>query len=143
MFDVDAFVYSFTVTRHPYTRLISEYKFRSDIATRQNRNMAEINSWIEDVFKKYHSNNFVLDNHIRPQNEFLIPEMDVLRLEDGMESIFSRITKMTGIEEVTRAVHVNKSSGLNVSLSFEAKELIREFYSADFEAFDYEESSMQ
>ena len=69
--------------------------------------------------------------------------MDVLKLEDGMESIFSRIMKMTGIEERAGTVHVNKSSGLNLSVSFETKELIRKFYAADYKTFGYEENSMQ
>ena len=137
MFDVSAFYYSFTVTRHPFNRLISEYRFRSDIAARQKQKMPEINSWIENIFSRYASNKYVLDNHIRPQHEFLLPDMDVMKLEDGMQSIFSQMSKSIDINIPETSAHINKSTGLDISVGFESKELIRSFYASDFETFDY------
>ena len=132
LFDVNSFYYSFTVTRHPFKRLVSEYKFRSDIAKRQNRAIDDFNSWVERTFSCYDTNNFILDNHIRPQNEFLIPEMDVLRLEDGMESVFTRVSRMIDVNKIHCAAHVNKSTGLKISVGSGARELIRIFYKTTF-----------
>ena len=137
LFDVDALHYSFTVTRHPYNRLISEYKFRSDIAKRQSREMPDINNWIENTFKNYAENNFILDNHIRPQGEFLIPGMDVMKLEDGMDAIFARISEALGIDKMPVAAHANKSTEMNLTVSRDSKDLVRDFYKSDLEYFNY------
>ena len=99
--------------------------------------MPEINSWIENIFSRYASNKYVLDNHIRPQHEFLLPDMDVMKLEDGMQSIFSQMSKSIDINIPETSAHINKSTGLDISVGFESKELIRSFYASDFETFDY------
>jgi len=140
MFDVNSFFYSFTVTRHPFSRLLSEYRFRTDIAERQNKIMMEINDWIENTLNQYPNNNYLLDNHIRPQNEFLVPGMDVMKLEEGMDAIISRISRKIGISQLGDSVHRNKSKSLETSIGLESKELIKRFYKSDFETLGYSDN---
>ena len=99
--------------------------------------MPDINNWIENTFKNYAENNFILDNHIRPQGEFLIPGMDVMKLEDGMDAIFARISEALGIDKMPVAAHANKSTEMNLTVSRNSKDLVRDFYKSDLEYFNY------
>ena len=140
LFDLDSFYYSFTVTRHPFKRLLSEYKFRSDIAKRQNRTLDRFDNWINRILLSYSKNEFVLDNHIRPQTEFIHPGIKVLKLEDGMKSIVAHLEQVLDVQLSTESMHVNKSTELEISVSLESRGLIRKFYESDFNTFDYDEA---
>lgn len=92
---------SVAVVRNPYTRLVSEYRWRSDLhrAGQQNRlatattlsaasltPMPNFRRWVQRQFKDYAQRPSLLDNHIRPQVDFVGPDCQTFRLEDGLET---------------------------------------------------------
>ena len=81
--NIDNFKYVFTVVRNPIARLISEYKWR----IRDKTTEGGFDSWYKITRKRYLTNNFYYDNHIRPMHEFITKRCDVHKLENGMDNI--------------------------------------------------------
>ena len=72
--------YGFTVVRNPYTRLVSEYHWRCEI----NRLDKPFGDWLATELETAAKNPHHLDNHLRPQVDFLLDDIDVFRFEDGL-----------------------------------------------------------
>jgi hypothetical protein len=72
--------YKFTVIRHPVERALSEFFFQSSrppIAT-----SADFYLWAKKTINKFENNNFMADNHIRPQIEFLWDNINIFKFGD-------------------------------------------------------------
>lgn len=143
IFRFDAFDYIFTVVRNPVDRIKSEFCFR------HRKHKAELQSrfdgWIANTFSRYQSNPFVLDNHIRPQTEFVFEEChSVFRYEEGLGVAMESVSETIGVslslptEKIFSASRSRTAiSSAEVQARNDSLELIRHFYSMDFSAFDY------
>ena len=57
-----------------------------------------LSSWFDRAMTLFMDNPFAMDNHIRPQHEFLIPGCDVFRQEKGYGQVFlDRLSERTGM----------------------------------------------
>lgn len=137
MFSMDAFVYCFTLVRNPYERILSEYRFRSDIAKRQKRNLEPFDTWLQKSLSIFESNPYTLDNHLRPQIEFLTPNIKIFKFENGLENIFSQIEADLPNLIISRPSHTNKSKTSQSEMSIKSRETIQEFYKEDFSILEY------
>lgn len=142
IFNLDKFDEIFMVIRNPYKRFRSEYCW----ANRSNFNSAKpIEIWAKEAIAAYTKNNYILDNHLRPQSEFKVPNATIYKLEQGFESILKDIENRHNIKlnnEGTRALsseHVSGVSPNKVKLNQSTKELIYDHYHSDFECFGYAE----
>ena len=88
--------YIFLVTRNPYFRIISEFKWQIHKPWAHNG----FDSWYEHVRKSYDLDKFSYDNHLRPQHEFLIDKARVYRFEDGIEK---------PVKELLQYLKINKN----------------------------------
>ena len=140
MFYVDAFIYSFVVVRNPFDRLISEYRFRSDIAKRQSRDILPFNIWLEKSLSAYHDNQYTLDNHLRPQVEFMLPNMKVFHLEEGLQEVFKSLKTDLPELNIASPVHVNASATVTPNLTPKSVDLIAQMYQEDFLEFGYSQN---
>ena len=59
----------FTIVRHPFARMKSEYYWQVTQKLTNHR----VSEWIELAFSRFQEDPFVYDNHIRPQVEFVPP----------------------------------------------------------------------
>ncbi len=136
IFRLRGFDYIFMTVRHPVDRLVSEYRMRAVMQEK----IQDIDTWIADVFAKYPGNNFMIDNHIRPQSEFWLPGCEVYRQEDGFgEQWVSLLSQRARIAFDHRAVEVAMRFP-NVAQqqpSAESLRRIHQFYAKDFEQFGY------
>ncbi|MBU2983550.1 sulfotransferase family protein [Lentibacter algarum] len=127
---------SFAVLRDPTARLVSEYRYRrGQVERRGKREMPSFERWAERAFRLYEDNPYFLDNHIRPQAEFVGDGMKLFRLEDGLEAVTDWLQELSGVEgpELT---HKLQSTGEAVGVSVAMQVTIRKFYAADFELLD-------
>ena len=125
----------FAVCRNPYSRLISEYRHQ---IIRGRVTQMTVDSWIENVFRKYKRDPFLKHNHIRPQSEFICNSIEVFKFEDGLESVVKGIYSFCGISSYK--VHHNKKryKKTPIQLKMSSLEKIRKFYQVDFDVFRYD-----
>ncbi len=138
MFSAESFRYAFTVVRNPFDRIISEYRFRADIAARQKTELPEFNEWLESSLIKYDLDNYLLDNHIRPQIEFLIPGIDIYKLEIGAAEILMQIQLKLPELKLKPPNIANASRSERPQLNDASIKSVQSFYAEDFERFGYE-----
>ncbi len=129
----------FTVVRHPIQRFRSEYAMRR--ARKGTGAAAEVEEWAAGRFAAYARNPSVLDNHLRPQHEFLLDDTLVYKLEDGLENAVADLGRH-GVQ-ITAPVRpardqarvVLPTSSVEISPALEAR--LREFYAEEFARFGY------
>ncbi len=141
LFDVDRFDAVFTVVREPVSRFRSEYLMRNHTDPRTDA--ASVDVWADTVLSQRETDPYVLDNHLRPQHEFVLPGSQVYRLEDGLEGAVAELNERfelglnvripTALSSVRRAGV--SSSALEVSDRLLAT--LRDVYAEDFTRFGY------
>jgi hypothetical protein len=137
--------WSFTVVRHPRRRLLSEYLYRSGPFDSPDAAFKSFPRWWEDARGSYLEDNSAFDNHLRPQVDFLIPGLEVVRFEDGFDRIqeveMSLSTTAGHPEERENVTFplLNRANGSVSEETFspEIEQEIERLYQADFEAFGY------
>ncbi|MBG0798095.1 sulfotransferase family 2 domain-containing protein [Methylocystis sp. L43] len=134
--DLEKIDYTFMTVRHPFERIKSEYKWR-----RRFFNLSTpLDEWVASVFASFGANSYVLDNHLRPMVDYLVPNVEVFRLEDGLEKLLEKLQQRFPGADITLPDGREMSSGdLSNDLEFapEASKLIRQVYEDDFRAFNY------
>ena len=138
---VDRFDVVFTVTREPLSRFRSEYLMRNHQDPRTDA--ASVDAWAARVMRRRRTDPYVLDNHLRPQHEFVLPGSEVYRLEDGLEHVVADLNSKHGVElpaEIPRALDSVKRAGVSsgdLELSEGLRSTLRRVYGEDFSRFGY------
>ncbi len=141
MFRVDRFDAVFLITRDPVPRFRSEYVMRN--AKDPRTDAASVEQWAEAMLDRYAADPFVLDNHLRPQADYLVEGATVYRLEDGLEAMVADLNARHGLElrtKVPRSLHSNKRAGISsseVEVSPALTARLAELYRVDYERFGY------
>jgi len=87
---------------------------------------------------KYKNNPFILDNHLRPQYEFIDENVEIFKFEDGIENILKHLGKKFNIRVPEKIDVKNRSKrDREVNFSLEALEKVNKFYHQDFLLFKY------
>lgn len=132
----DFYDLAFTVVREPLARMVSEYRWRTRISKKQ---LPPFDIWARANITDYHENPYRLDNHIRPQCEFIGPPVKIFRLEDGLEQPIRTSLELLGLKVDELSIHHKRKSELTtLEASRDTVNHIRDFYRADYEAFGYE-----
>jgi hypothetical protein len=132
----------FAVVRDPQSRLVSEFKMRR--VGRKKRGLAPLSfaSWVTQTFKRYESNPYVFDNHIRPQTA-LIPEgTQVFRLEDGLEAALANVASRLDLA-VPKLPRMRQGATDPVAVPATTARKIAAFYSDDYTRFGYSVPPLQ
>ncbi len=122
----------FAVLRDPVERLVSEYRYRrGQVERKGKRQMPEFDAWAARAFRLYGENPYFLDNHIRPQAEFVSKDMTLFRFENGLEAVTDWLEELSGVTGPTLA-HKLASEGDTVEVPQEFRAKIEAFYAADY-----------
>ena len=127
--------YSLAIVRHPFTRLVSEYFYR------RKRGFAKrtFDGWLNIAMDECPKNPYIMDNHFRPQVDFIRPGVEVFRLEDGLDIPLAAAAAQLGLTLGVRASHVNKSKTKTpVYWTAETRARAAAFYREDFDRFGYD-----
>lgn len=131
-FPDDFFDWQFTIVRNPYDRIVSEYNMKKEEGV-------SFAAFVRAVLKRYKVYSFTRDNHIRPQSDFLSPNMEVYKLEDGLQIPISTACKKLNISFDFELRHDRKSKSLKpYKLTNSLQEKIVNHYKKDFERFNYD-----
>lgn len=134
----DFYDYGFCVTRHPFDRLLSEYKWRHGLGDAKK----PFDVWVQNVIKAYASKEYVNDNHIRPQSQFVgkSSKIEVFRFEDGLNTVLQSAASALELTGVDLSTHRRSGETIQVKWSKMTRQLALEFYQSDFEKFNYDPS---
>lgn len=131
----------FTVTREPLARFRSEYAMRKRF--RELGSADRVEKWTRWCLNGFAKNKYYLDNHIRPQLEFVLPRATVFKLEDGMSSIVSALNRDFDLGLSSHIPRQLSSEGpgqlrsSDVELNTATEKLLRDFYAEDFSQLGY------
>lgn len=125
----------FMVVRNPYTKMISNFIFLNE---NENNN---INEFIKYYINKFKKNNKINQYHyFIPQYKYLMNNTEVLYFEN-INNDFKNFCKKHSLKDMELPkinVSNNKKKITINDLDNESIKLINEFYSKDFELFNYE-----
>ena len=138
--NVESIKFKFAIVRNPYDRIISEYVMRNKNVNIDKR--PNMSSWIKNIFSRFKKNNYILDNHIRPQVDFIHRDMHIYKLEDGLSQLYLALETANFYIDKNKISHVKHYSSVglvpkDIHLSEDDKYLIYEFYKEDFNALGY------
>jgi len=140
VFNLNSFDEIFTVVRHPEKRFLSEFAMRH--ANLIGPTSKDLNNFQKECLETYQKNSFIYDNHIRPQNEFIVPNTKVFKLEDGMENIQEYFKRTHNIDlEIGRKLDSSKfkiGESSKIIMDNNKKLELEKFYSEDFDRFNYD-----
>jgi hypothetical protein len=136
LFDPAAFDLAFAIVRDPLERAISEYRMRSKAQVRP------FDDWLQDALRARASDPFHLDNHLRPQHEFVGPGVEVLRFEDGLdEALMARLSRACGrplaLHPLPRRADASLVRRADVVPGRAALDRLAEVYAEDYSRFGY------
>lgn len=136
--------YSFSIVRNPYERMESEFAYRHRDKLELGRQTLNFSNWVEKSLDAVENNPYYMDNHFRPQHEYLAEDVSIFHLEDGLENILQTVSKETGLECPESIPHKNQRKGRpNFDWSSQLLTRFNEFYKDDFELLGYEKRTIK
>jgi len=127
--------YAFALSRHPVPRLVSEYFYRRKRGFRRE----SFDRWVNGALDACEKNAYAMDNHIRPQVDFLSPDLAVFRLEDGIAPALQQAAAHLGLTLTDANTHTNRRKKKEpVVWSPDTRARAMLFYKADFDRFGYD-----
>lgn len=135
LYRIEAFDYVFMTVRHPIDRLVSEFAYRT------RGKDVDINTWVPRALTAYRKDPYVLDNHLRPQWEFILPGCEIFYQETGYTHHWAAtVADRLGVEMHSTPGMVNASGSKaqnRYGMSEEIAEMARKFYDLDFRLLGY------
>lgn len=87
---------SFAVVRHPLDRFVSGYNMRLVQATPPFPREVTITDFLDWAEARLPSHPTLLDNHLRPQTDFIGPDTNCFRFEDGLDAVIAYLDAVFG-----------------------------------------------
>lgn len=127
----------FTTVREPLARIVSEYRMRA----RAEEDILPLAPWLDLQMKRYMNDPYHMENHLRPQVEFLIPGCEVFRQEERFgEKLAARIEEKLQLNLEHRNFPYHKPAGEKPVPPEQIEAIrprIRQIYWQDYAAFGY------
>lgn len=132
------FDYALTIVRNPYDRIESEYRMQAQMAKESFwKGLPAFSHWVEENLERQKHDKFHLDNHLRPQWEFLGKDVEVFRIEDGLAAPLAAMADRLGVQPPEIPPHELRSDALEIDWGPADRIRVHEHYARDFEAFNY------
>ena len=144
IFNLEKFEKKITIVRNPFERIKSEYYWQ--LKTKIINKATHPKEWFENVLLNYKSNNFIFDNHIRFQSEFITKDIKIFKLEeDGIQNALNYALDNNSAYEklIIKILNFQKLKRTDKSKYIEEQFLklktqIIDFYLKDYEIFSYD-----
>ena len=92
---------------------------------------------MNNVIEKYSQNKYIFDNHIRPQNEFILEQVHIFKLEDGLKKVYDYIFDKRYFLIKEPKLKKMKYNKLIDEQFLKIKSKIEDFYAYDYEFLKY------
>ncbi len=133
----DGWQWSFAVVRNPYDRIESEYFYRLMNMKKKQLQIAVFSDWLIQSINASKTNPFHLDNHFQRQTDFIDADVEVFKLEEGLEKVACKMAAHFDIEPPNILDKENSSPRETVTWSTEARDMFNTYYANDFIQLDY------
>lgn len=140
LFGAGFFDYAFTLVRNPFERIASEYRLRCALASESVwKGTPRFSTWLENALEGYRKAAFHLDNHLRPQWEFVSEQLNVLRYEDGLAAALKQVADDIGAPAPVSLPRKLATGETGPAVRFDVADIERVLatYGADFDRFGY------
>lgn len=150
LFRLNSFNYIFATVRDPLSRIISEYYMRRTwtLTNSPAETFPLFQQWSENALSLYSKNNFIHDNHIRPQYQFILDNCDIYKQEEGYDEDWINLLsgrsgltfeckKIPRLMKATPAGTTESRLADKYEINPVTEELIRSFYALDYKTFQY------
>ena len=121
-----------TIVREPLARLHSEYRWQEGRPGRQGRPRG-FHWWVAETLT------VPATGRLRPQVDYLLPDVEVFRFEDGLEPVTRRIADVLGVEwSEPRRENVHVPRNQNYALPPWQMQRVRRAYAEDYARLGYQ-----
>tara|TARA_B100000242_G_C42907092_1_gene420629 strand:- start:58 stop:660 length:603 start_codon:yes stop_codon:yes gene_type:complete len=134
IFNISKFNKTFTIVRNPFNRLKSEYYWQLNNKISTNITPED---WLNNVIEKYSQNKYIFDNHIRPQNEFILEQVNIFKLEEGLKKVYEYIFDQRFFIFKEPKLKKSEYNHLIDEQFLKIKSKIEDFYADDYEFLKY------
>ena len=138
-FDLSRFDLIFTVIRNPIERLKSEFAWRNRDLLGGEVTYKLVENWWLHHKKAFRKDPFHLDNHFRPQTDFILPMAKVFRFETDLDSVASLALGLGSSDRIEgdqlrslRRVNMSWSRSQDIPISSRLSRDLTRFYKDDF-----------
>ena len=140
---------AFAVVRHPVSRAISAYHFQIEVEGTAPADIS-FHDWLQEMRSRQALDPFAIDNHFRPQVDFLPEDCAIFHLEHGLDALVPHLDAMTGTAGGPRAIGHSNSRGAvktapvtttKASAGPDEIALLAEIYAEDFRRLGYRPDS--
>lgn len=141
LFGDNYFDYVFTFVRCPYARIESEFRMQAELQRSGFwKEYPSFSLWLEANIARAELNPFHLDNHLRPQWEFLGTEVSNFKMEDGLETGLVEAARVLGVKPPQHLPKElsTKDTGIKVHWDLADRLKVQQRFPNDFERFDYQ-----
>ena len=138
LFDPSKFDFVFMTVRHPMRRIASKFAME----TMSGGTCENFGPWLVRMMALVRQNRAAMDNHLRPQADFWLPEAHVFRLEDGFgEAFVDRLESGIGLaftqRTLRRDMRANGPAPDFAQVDPATQNDVRTYYDLDFTQFGY------
>ncbi len=146
LFPSGFFTASFSVVRHPVTRMVSEYAYDSKITDRAEAEdvRADFAAWLDEALAEAGRDPGARDNHLRPQSDFVPRDAQVFPFECGLAPIIPWLDSVAGGESGPRNMTVHNPGPVPAETRVASlvgprqRALIARTFAVDFDRFGYD-----
>lgn len=133
--DIDTIDYAFAIVREPVQRLMSEYRYQTNISRASRMSFS---TWAHLMIETARREPRIYNNHLRPQVDFIPERADAFRLEEGFDPLIEKLDAVLGAPGPKQRVPIiNVSPKIPISVSQQVVDLVANFYAEDYEKFSY------
>lgn len=144
LFQDGFFAYAFLFVRNPYARIESEYRYlrsqgRVRMTAKDRGEPPPFARWVVRELKAAEADPWTLDNHLRPQCDFVYPGAEWFKLEDGLAKGLSVVASRIGAPPPQTVPTLNRTDALEFETIWdaEARDRVALRYARDFKEFGY------
>jgi hypothetical protein len=124
----------FTFVRAPHDRLLSEYRWRVKFFN-ETRGLSD---WLKFAIRSYSENPFCLDNHLRPQSEFVSESVKVLKLEEGIGEGLKTVLANYDFDFSKLSIEMRANDrAKDAKFNQEERLTVQDWYVEDYRRFGY------
>lgn len=128
--------WAFTIVRHPVARLVSEYRYEMR-KPGWLRSRLSFWNWLALALARQAVDPWYRDNHFRAQHAFILPGMEIMRFEDGVDACLRRVAERLGVPPPTTSIREKVSPHTPITLTAPVLARIGQAYERDLEQFGY------